>query len=171
MELKGNKLDIEKLRRFSAARWPQKLGSIHGVNHWDRVAKFGSMLFQEGADLDVIMAFAYIHDSERKNNGEDLAHGPRASRLIDSIRQTQLSFLNDEQIAKLKRACELHTIELRTGDMTIDICFDADRMDLPRVGIIPLPDRMATKQGAEFVSNPDYTEFYMGFNADFSLFE
>lgn len=159
---KSRQRHIEQLRTFSAARWPKELGTIHGVNHWDRVAKFGRILFQEGADLDVIMAFAYLHDSERKNNGEDFAHGPRASKLIDTIRQTQLSFLNDDQIAKLKQACELHTIELRTGDMTIDICFDADRMDLPRVGIIPLPDRMATKQGAEFVSIPDYIEFYIG---------
>ena len=66
----------------------------------------------------------------------------------------------DEQIEKLKRACELHTIEHRTGDITIDICFDADRMDLLRVGIVPLPERMATKRGAELVSNPKYDDYY-----------
>lgn len=39
-------------------------------------------------------------------------------------------------------------------------CFDADRMDLLRVGIMPVPKRMATKHGAELVSNPDYEDFY-----------
>ena len=68
--------------------------------------------------------------------------------------------LSDEQIAKLKRACELHTIQHRTGDMTIDICFDSDRMDLLRVGILPVPERMATKQGAELVGNPNYSDDY-----------
>lgn len=69
--------------------------------------------------------------------------------------------LSDEQIAKLKRACELHTIQHRTGDMTIDICFDSDRLDLYRVGILPIPERMATKQGADFVSDSHkYLELY-----------
>ena len=150
----------EKLRLFSMSRWPEDLGTTHGVDHWDRVAKFGRMLYQEGADMDVILAFAYLHDAERMNNGRDINHGQRASELIDTIRHTQLEALSDEQIAKLKRACELHTIQHRTGDLTIDICFDADRMDLPRVGITPSPQRMATKKGAELVANPQYDEFY-----------
>ena len=150
----------ENLRFFSLSRWPEDLGTTHGVDHWDRVAKFGRMLYQEGADMDVILAFAYLHDAERMHNGRDINHGQRASGLIDAIRHTQLEALSDEQIAKLKRACELHTIQHRTGDITIDICFDADRMDLPRVGIIPDPQRMATKQGAELVANPQYDEFY-----------
>lgn len=150
----------ENLRLFSMSRWPEDLGTTHGVDHWDRVAKFGRMLYQEGADMDVILAFAYLHDAERMHNGRDINHGQRASGLIDAIRHTQLEALSDEQIAKLKRACELHTIQHRTGDITIDICFDADRMDLPRVGIIPDPQRMATKQGAELVANLQYDEFY-----------
>ena len=161
------KSHITRLRSFCASRWPKELGYTHGVKHWDRVAKFGEMLFIEGADKDVIMAFAYLHDSERKDNGEDFEHGKRASIFIDTIRDTELNFLNDSQIAKLKRACELHTVEHRTGDLTIEICFDADRMDLLRVGIKPLPDRMATERGAELVSNPDFVNFYAEFNKDF----
>lgn len=160
-------LNVEILRNFSAERWPKRLGKIHGVNHWDRVAKFGKLLQQEGADMDVIMAFAYLHDSQREDNGEDYEHGPKAAKFIDTIRASLLSSLNDEQIEKLKRACELHTIADRTGDITIDICFDADRMDLLRVGITPLPDRMATKKGAELVSNPDYIAFYAQYNPAF----
>ena len=68
--------------------------------------------------------------------------------------------MSNEQIAKLKRACELHTIEHRTEDVTIDTCFDADRMDLLRVGIMPDPKRMATKRGAELVSDPYYEVYY-----------
>ncbi|MBR5638747.1 MAG: hypothetical protein IKW83_03180 [Muribaculaceae bacterium] len=162
--LLSRKDHISRLRSFSASRWPEALGTIHGVRHWDRVAKFGEMLFEAGADRDVILAFAYLHDSERRNNGEDIDHGKRASNLIDAIRHSQLYFLNDSQIAKLKRACELHTVEHRTGDITVDICFDADRMDLLRVGIRPLPDRMATVKGAELVSNPDYAGFYAEIN-------
>ena len=155
--------DIEKLRAFTASRWPKELSSIHGVEHWDRVAEFGKMLYVEGADMDVIMAFAYLHDSERKGDGYDYNHGLDASKFVDAIRHSKLSFLDDGQISKLKRACELHTDVHRTGDITIDICFDADRMDLFRVGIIPLPERMATKQGSELVSRPDFIDFYVDF--------
>lgn len=152
--------NFERLRSFSISRWPKEMGETHGVEHWDRVARFGRMLYQEGADMDVILAFAYLHDSERQNNAVDDEHGKRASAFIDTIRDTELRDLSEEQVAKLKRACELHTIEHRTGDITIDICFDADRMDLLRVGIMPDPKRMATKRGAELVSDPYYKEYY-----------
>ena len=156
-----SQFDWKNLREYSAKRWPEWMGMTHGVEHWDRVAKFGRMLYKEGADMDVIIAFAYLHDSERENNACDDEHGPRASKLIDTIRNTELAALKDEQIAKLKRACELHTIQHRSGDITIDICFDADRMDLLRVGIMPSPERMATKQGADYVSDSHkYLEFY-----------
>ena len=39
------------------------------------------------------------------------------------------------------------TTTLRTGNSTIDTCFDADRLDLERVGIIPYPNKMATSKG------------------------
>ena len=152
--------ELEDLREFCVNRWPEEMGVIHGVGHWDRVAQFGKMLYQEGADMDVIMCFAYLHDSERINNSVDDEHGSRASAFIDTIRNTELRELSDEQIRKLKRACELHTIEHRTGDITIDTCFDADRMDLLRVGIMPDPKRMATKRGAELVSDPYYEKYY-----------
>lgn len=139
--------DYKALRTYSMSRWPEELGTTHGVKHWDRVARFGRILYQDGADMDVIMAFAYLHDSERMDNGRDIDHGKRASKHIDSIRNTKLRQLSDEQISKLKRACELHTTTHKTGDITIDICFDADRLDLPRVGIAPLPHKMATLKG------------------------
>ena len=158
-----SQFDWKKLREYSAKHWPEWMGTTHDVEHWDRVAKFGRLLFKEGADIDVIMPFAFLHNSERENNVYDEEHGLRASKQIDIIRETELKNLNDRQIAKLKRACELHTIKHRTGDMTVDICFGADRMDLLRIGIMPSPERITTKQGTDFVSDPyKYLEFYNG---------
>ena len=151
---------VKQLRSYCIARWPEDLGTTHGVGHWDRVAMFGRMLYDGECDMAVILAFAYLHDSERMDNAEDKEHGLRASRLIDTIRESNLRNLNEEQIKKLKRACEFHTIEHKTGDITIDTCFDADRMDLLRVGIKPSPERMATKRGAELVADPYYEVYY-----------
>ena len=113
---------------------------------------------------DVLLPAKKNHYAVGLFNAVDIEHGKRASLLIDRIRETDLRALNDEQIAKLKRACELHTIEHRTGDITIDTCFDADRMDLLRVGITPKPERMATKRGAELVSDPYYEVYYRELN-------
>ena len=56
-----------------------------------------------------------------------------------------LGFLDDNQIGLLKDACAFNTTVPRTGNPTIDACFDADRLDLPRAYIIPDPDKMATR--------------------------
>ena len=44
---------------------------------------------------------------------------------------------------------ELHGISHSTGNPTIDACFDADRLDLRRVGITHDPNKMATEKGKE----------------------
>ena len=51
------------------------------------------------------------------------------------------------RFASLKKACELQTTTWRTEDETVNACFDADRLDLGRVGITPDPEKMATVQG------------------------
>ena len=48
--------------------------------------------------------------------------------------------------------CQKHKKRIEDGYRgvpIIDACFDSDRLDLARVGIIPDPDKMATKEGAE----------------------
>ena len=143
------------MRDYCISRWPKKLGATHGVEHWDRVAMYGRMLYEGEADMDVIMAFAYLHDSERKDNREDKEHGLRASKLVDSIRESMLKHLTDEQIEKLKRACELHsTIKIRTGDITIDTCFDADRM------VDFFHNKMATKRGKMLAADAERRVVY-----------
>ena len=144
---------IEKLRDFAIGHTQLRKGSIHGVSHWDRVARNAELLMSDGVDMLVVKSFAYVHDIERVNEHEDLQHGPRAAKLVDDIRSTVLDFLNDRQIAQLKEACRLHTTTWRTEDATVDACFDADRLDLGRVGITPDPDRMATQKGQEIAEN------------------
>ena len=72
---------------------------------------------------------------------------------MSTFRNTILKDFTDEEVSLLERACRYHTTELRTGDPTIDVCFDADRLDLGRVGIVPNPKLMATEQGAYYAAN------------------
>jgi uncharacterized protein len=147
-----DKINDEKIRSF--VREIVKLGAtsdIHGISHWMRVEFFGVVLCGEikDADFEVVKWFAYLHDCRRQNDGADIEHGKRAADYIDNIRQKYLYHLTDSQIDKLKTACALHTTTHKTGDSTIDACFDADRLDLQRVGIKPDPAKMATEAGAK----------------------
>lgn len=138
-------VDIEEVKQWAVRRW--RLGAIHGVSHWERVERNGLFLATPECDLTVIRLFAYLHDSCRKDDYEDEEHGARAAKKIEGLRDTLLKDLRDEQFALLQQACRLHTGTHRTGNPTIDTCFDADRLDLPRVGITPIPEKMATEKG------------------------
>ena len=74
------------------------------------------------------------------------------------MRETYLAEVSDEEMELLKEACRLHTTTHRTGNPTIDACFDADRLDLWRVGITPDPEHLATEIGKEIAQSTDYEE-------------
>ena len=92
-------MDIEVLRKVRdfAIKHARTDGySIHGIDHWDRVFNHGLSLNVPGADLDVVLCFAYLHDVERQDDGYEEEHGPRAAKLIDEIRNSVLGFLDDK---------------------------------------------------------------------------
>lgn len=132
--------------------FPAFISWFHGITHWEHVEAFGLLLAKHypAADTEVIRWFAYLHDCRRGSDNDGEEHGRVAAKYIRKIRRTFLSDLSDEQIRVLTMACRFHTTKRRTGDITADICLDADRLDLPRVGIKPEPKKMASDIGAEF---------------------
>jgi uncharacterized protein len=52
--------------------------------------------------------------------------------------------LADEQLELLAFACAHHTDGLTEADVTVQTCWDADRLDLGRVGIVPNPEQLCT---------------------------
>lgn len=86
----------------------------------------------------------------RGTEGVFQEHGQLAAHYVGRIRKTYLKDLSDDQIKLLKQACRWHTLVRRRKEPTgtINICFDADRLDLWRVGIRPDPKKMATNTGA-----------------------
>ena len=59
----------------------------------------------------------------------------------------------------------------RTGNPTVDACFDADRLDLMRVGIIPDSKRMATERGAFYAANMEQFYADTGTNEEYYFFD
>lgn len=125
-------------------RYTLSLDGIHGVAHWARVLENGLMLAGEtGADVAVVSLFAVLHDSRRLNDGYDPDHGPRAARFAEKLRGTVFD-LDDSAFRLLVRACEGHTHDLTHPDVTVQTCYDADRLDLGRVGMVPHRERLCT---------------------------
>ncbi|MBL8820066.1 MAG: hypothetical protein JNL58_28840 [Planctomyces sp.] len=116
----------------------------HGVGHWARVLENGLRLSEQtGACVEVVSLFAVLHDSRRINEVTDPKHGPRAAQFASQLRGTVFE-LDDKKFKLLFRACEGHTSERTHPDLTIQTCWDSDRLDLGRVGITPYPDKLCT---------------------------
>ena len=111
----------------------------HGLEHWMRVLINGRLLSeQNGADLEVVEHFALLHDVKREHEGLDLHHGPRAAEFIKSIAGTWLK-LSEYQLSQLIDACRYHSVGRIDSNITVQTCWDADRLDIGRVGVTPKP--------------------------------
>src|SRR5512134_2068752 len=125
---------IARLRGDFALDWR----GIHGAPHWARVRRNGLVLAEKtGASRSVVALFAFLHDSCRLNDGRDPRHGQRAGDLALRLRGDGLFSLSDDEAELLALACRHHSDGLRDADVTVQTCWDADRLDLGRVGKRP----------------------------------
>lgn len=144
-----NAIDWVTLWKAVSDQFPLGLESTHGPAHWRRVERNALLLTtRSNADSVVVRLFAVFHDARRENEGTDPQHGPRGAQLARRMRGQHFD-LNDAAFEKLIHACRWHTHEQQNDDPTIGTCFDADRLDLGRVGIIPEPEYMSTEFGRE----------------------
>lgn len=119
---------------------------IHGVAHWGRVYHHGSRLAREnGANIRVVQLFSIFHDSCRQSEGSDPGHGQRGASLASALHGTEFDLASDE-LQQLMEACRYHTSRTDHDDLTVKTCFDADRLDLGRVGIMPDPRLLCTEE-------------------------
>lgn len=118
----------------------------HGISHWSRVRVNGLHLaLLTGADRVVVEFFAFLHDSCRENEYHDPLHGSRAAELVMRLPQSLLP-VTDVQRHTLAEACRGHTGGDAHPCITVATCWDADRLDLYRVGIETDSRRLLTTQ-------------------------
>jgi uncharacterized protein len=132
---------IEHIRRTYRLPW----NGVHGWDHWVRVCENGLRLASiHGANQSVVALFAFTHDMDRRNEHIDPGHGLRAAgRIRAELRGMAIPLIPPEWDL-LEEAAAGHTLGLLEADITIQTCWDADRLDLGRAGIRPEPHRLCT---------------------------
>jgi len=116
----------------------------HGIGHWARVLENGLRLAEAtSAKVEAVQLCAILHDAGRVSEGVDDDHGERGAKFALELRGS-LFDLPDEDFELLYDACARHTDALVDANVTIQTCWDADRLDLGRVGMIPAPKKLCT---------------------------
>jgi uncharacterized protein len=127
-------------QQFQIAWWGH-----HGIAHWARVRANGLMLANHtGANRHVVELFAFFHDSGRINEYEDEGHGVIGATLAKRLKGKFFD-ATDREMDLLCYACDHHSDGMTQGDPTVLTCWDADRLDLWRVGIIPKARYLCTE--------------------------
>jgi uncharacterized protein len=118
---------------------------IHGPSHWQRVRENGLRVAKYSkADRLIVELFAFLHDCCREDDSHDPEHGERAAAFAESLRGT-LIHLDDPDFTQLYLAIRNHSFGFTRGTATVLTCWDADRLDLGRVGSRPDPRYLCTE--------------------------
>jgi len=149
----GNCRDLINVLAFEALLFHSP---VHGIAHWRRVERNGLYLSAfTGADRQVVSYFAYLHDSMRCDEWEDAGHGVRAAEF--AVDNRDLFDLDDDQFHLLGLACRAHTGGKRAVNTTIATCWDADRLDLGRVGIKPDARHLFSDEARRIANETDFS--------------
>ena len=141
---------LQTLRREYRLDWD----GVHGYAHWVRVRENGLRLAElTGANPRVVELFAFLHDICRENDIIDRGHGQRAADFAAGLPYVR-QLLSEEEMDLLQQACAGHTRGYTQADITVQVCWDADRLDLGRIGIRPVAERLCTDAArqAEFIA-------------------
>ena len=141
---------MNKLINKVVSEFKLDINGIHGIKHWGRVCNHARTIAKiRGADLEVVTLFAFIHDSQRENEHRDTNHGLRASEFVDEYNGVYFNITEDQK-NQLIFALDFHSDGRMSTFITIQTCWDADRLDLVRLGIHPDP-KLLSKEAVQFI--------------------
>jgi uncharacterized protein len=120
----------------------------HGANHWGRVRRHALDIARaRDADMLVVELFAFLHDSQREDEWRDPKHGDRGAEYARAL-QGRFYDLSAKALSQLTHAIRHHSGGEVSTDATIQSCWDADRLDLGRVGITPAAEFLSSEGAA-----------------------
>lgn len=143
-------IDAGLVEAILAGAW-RRDSVLHGETHWRCVAATGLALADgaPGSDRGLVLLFGLLHDTRRENEHFDPGHGSRAASYARELVATGALQLAPRRVELLCEAIELHSDGLVSEDPTVAVCWDADRLHLPRVEIDPNPDLFSTALARE----------------------
>lgn len=135
--------------KLVSSQFKLDINGDHGKPHWERVEKIGLYLAKNTkSDIEVIRLFALLHDSRRDDEFDDPEHGVRAALYAEDLSKQEVLRLSKFQLKQLVYACRHHSSKkAKSDDVTVQICWDADRLDLLRLGIQPEAEYLSTDLG------------------------
>lgn len=129
--------DFHNIATLAKSRFQLNRKGVHGVAHWQRVQENGLKIAKRnGANTDIIRLFSFLHDCCRESDSSDPDHGPRAAQFTRDLWKEHISGEVD-LFEKLLIAIRDHTSVIHCNDLDIATCWDADRLDIGRVGMKP----------------------------------
>jgi len=148
-------MELDELWDYVIKATGVSLQGIHGPRHWARVERNGLLIATtNGGNPDLVSLFALFHDCQRVNDHIDPGHGTRGARYARKIRD-RIPQIDDLDLELLYEACEGHTDIHHHDNPTIQACWDADRLDLPRVGMIPSSMYLNTELAKKLADSGD----------------
>lgn len=137
---------FKRLAREAARVYPLGAASDHGPAHWFNVLRLGEALCDADprASWPVVCAFAFLHDHARADERADPEHGERAAAAAPLVLKAAGVALTRGERKLLLAAIADHAHGATSPDPTVAACWDADRLDLIRVGTVPDPKFLST---------------------------
>lgn len=117
--------------------------NIHGVQHLRQVAFLaGRFAYSLNVDYKTAIIGGYLHDCARSDDGGGNSHAHESAFLAKRIIETNWS---STDIDKIFYAIYYHADGLNTNDPFIGCIWDADRLNLVRLGLIPKVELLSTE--------------------------
>lgn len=105
---------------------------LHGFSHLRRVAILAGRLANAvGEDVESAVVMGFLHDSARKNDGNDIEHAHDSAALARELMEKFYPHLDVDRICE---AIEGHADGEVTTDPLTACLWDADRLELKRIG-------------------------------------
>lgn len=144
-------IDLPLLTRAVRSRFALGKRSDHGPAHWARVLNNGLRLAKHtGADIEIVRLFALLHDACRQNEYTDPDHGRRAAELAGELNGKAFA-LDAKRMRVLTAALTWHSAGKIKANATVMTCWDADRLDLTRLGLRVDPRLLCTDAARKLV--------------------
>jgi uncharacterized protein len=146
VEMEPADFELAGIAKIAIKRFTLGKRTSHGLSHWRRVLGNVNALCAETPEADPVVCrlFALLHDCCRENEKTDPEHGERAAAFVRELHEAGTIKITDRQAYLLWSACIGHDKGTVTDNPTVGVAWDADRLDLLRVGIVPNPELFST---------------------------